>query len=92
VDNVYYDNIIHISVFHGAQQVYSHDFNKRDYKKLIPNQFLDESILSNMEYDSTDKSGFHFNATICIPDGASCYMVGTIISFNGGMKMELLDY
>src|SRR5574344_48629 len=92
VDNVYYDNIIHISVFHGAEQVYSRDFRKQMFSSMIPNRFLVQSILSNMEFDSVDKTGIHFNATICIPDGASCYMVGTTISFNGQMKMELLDY
>jgi hypothetical protein len=92
VDNVYYDNIIHISVFHGAEQLYSRDFNKQMFKGMVPDRFLVQSILSNMEFDSVDNSGFHFNATICIPDGASCYMVGITISFKGQMKMELMDY
>jgi hypothetical protein len=92
VDNVYYDNIIHVSVFHGAQQLYSRDLNKRMFSKLIPIQFLSQAILSNMEFDTVDNEGFHFNATICIPDGASCYMVGTVVSYTGQMNMELLDY
>lgn len=92
VDNVYYDNIIHVSVFHGAEQLYSRDFNKRMFGRLIPSRFLSQAILSDMDFDNVDNQGFHFDATICIPDGASCYMVGAIINFKGEMSMELLDY
>ncbi len=92
VDNVYYDNIIHISVFQGAQQLYSRDLNKKMFSRLIPMQFLSQAILSNMDFSTVDSKGFHFNATICIPDGASCYMVGTVVNYDGEMNMELLDY
>lgn len=92
IDNVYYDNIIHISVFKGAAQLYSHDLRKQMYSRLVPKQFLSQSILSDMTFYKADSEGFHFNATICMPDGASCYMLDTKISFNGRMTMELVDY
>lgn len=92
VDNVYYDNIIHVSVFHGAEQLYSKDVNKQMFRNMVPNQFLSQSILSNMDFNRVDNEGFHFDATICIPDGASCYMVDYNISLKGKIKMELLDY
>jgi hypothetical protein len=92
VDNVYYDNIIHISVFHGARQLYSRDFNKKMYAQLVPASFLSQSILGNMEFERVDADGFHFSATLCVPDAASCYKVGTIISKSGKMSMELLEH
>lgn len=92
VDNIYYDNIIHISVFKGAQQLYSHDFNKQMYSRFVPKQFLSQAILSDMEFNKVDSRGFHFNATICMPDGASCYLLDTKISLEGKMSMELLEY
>ena len=92
VDNVYYDNIIHISIFKGAAQLYSKDINKRMYSPLVPNQFLSQAILTNMEFGKADSHGFHFNATICVPDGASCYMLDTRVSFEGKLAMELLEY
>ena len=92
VENVYYDNIIHLSVFQGAQRIYSRDINKQLFAKDVPQQFLKQAILGNLEYDKTDASGFHFYATLCIPDEASCYLVETIISFNGQLSMELLQY
>lgn len=92
VDNIYYDNIIHISVFKGATQLYSRDFRKQMYARFVPRQFLSQSILSDMQFDKVDARGFHFNATICMPDGASCYMLDTKISLDGKMSMELLEY
>ena len=92
VENVYYDNIMHISVYNGAQSLYSSDFRKQQYMKLVPAKFLDEAVLANMEYSKADADGLHFNATLCIPDGASCYLVETIISYKGQMTMKLLEY
>lgn len=92
VDNIYYDNIIHISVYKGAAQLYSRDFRKQMYSRFVPKQFLSQSILSDMEFNKVDGGGFHFNATICVPDGASCYMLDTKISLHGKMSMELLEY
>ena len=92
VENVYYDNIMHISVFHGAQQVYSSDFRKQQYAGKVPAEFLDEAILANMEFSHVDASGLHFNATLCIPDGASCYLVESLITFQGHHSMRLVEY
>ena len=92
VDNVYYDNIIHVSIFKGATQIYSRDIKKQMYGRFVPRQFLSQSILSNMAFSRVDAQGFHFDSTICMPDGASCYMLDTNISFTGKLKMELLEY
>lgn len=92
VDNVYYDNIMHISVYKGAQRLFSSDFRKQQYAKMVPANFLEEAILANMEYNKIDAAGIHFNATLCIPDGASCYIVENLISYKGQMTMKLMEY
>lgn len=92
VENVYYDNIMHISIYNGAQRLYSSDFRKQQYAHLVPVKFLDEAVLANMEFAKADAAGLHFNATLCIPDGASCYLVETVISYKGEMTMKLLEY
>ena len=92
VDNVYYDNIMHVSVFSGARKLFSTDFKKQLYTQKIPQQFLDQSVLSNMEFSGVDGKGFHFVATICIPDGASCYKAENIVSFSGELTTSLLEY
>ena len=50
------------------------------------------TVLANMEYSKADAAGLHFNATLCIPDGASCYLVEAVISYKGEMTMKLLEY
>ena len=92
VENVYYDNIMHISVFHGSHQIFSSDFKKQMYDKFVPAGFLDDAILGAMDFSHIDDNGLHFDATLCIPDGASCYMVDTQIAFTGKQTMSLLEY
>ena len=91
VENVYYDNIMHISVFKGGQKLYSSDFRKQQYGNIVPSEFLTEAIFANMEYSHADAAGLHFNATLCVPDGASCYLVETLISYKGQMTMKMLE-
>ena len=92
VDNVYYDNIMHVSLFRGATKFFSRDFRKQDYAGKVPEQFLSQSVLANMEYAGADSRGFRFISTICIPDGASCYKAENIISFDGKLTMTLIEY
>ena len=92
VENVYYDNIMHIAVFKDAQRVFSSDFRKQQYASKVPKDFINDAILGNMEYSHIDAEGLHFNATLCIPDGASCYLVETIIDYGGKMSMKLVEY
>ena len=92
VENVYYDNIMHVSIYNGALRLYSSDFRKQQFAHLVPAKFLEEAVLANMEYDKADATGLHFNATLCIPNGASCYQVEIVISYKGQMTMKLLEY
>ena len=92
VDNVYYDNIMHISIYKGAQKLFSSDFRKSQYSKYVPADFLEQAVLGNMEFSSIDAAGLHFNATLCIPDGASCYLIETLISYKGEVKMKTIEY
>lgn len=92
VNHVYYDNLIHVSVFKGGQRLFAHNFRKQMYAAHVPADFLEQAILSNMEFDRADASGFRFNATLCVPNGASCYMVATNIGYDGKMTMKLIEY
>ncbi len=92
VDNVYYDNIINICVYKGAARLYSKDFSKEDFNGLISTRFLKQAILTDMTIDGMDSKGCRFNATVCNPDGASCYMVRIRVGFDGRMSKELIEY
>ena len=92
VENIYYDNIIHLSIFHGAAQIFSRDFRKSLYNQKVPSQVLSQSILNNMVFDKCDEDGLHFRTSICVPDDASCYMVGHTVSYKGQLTTQLLEY
>lgn len=92
VENVYYDNIIHLSVFQGAKQLFSRDFRKRQYQQRVPAQFFEQAVLNNMEYACTDGKGFHVNVSLCTPGDASCYLIEHVVSFDGQITTELLEY
>ncbi|MBO9159134.1 MAG: DUF4738 domain-containing protein, partial [Escherichia coli] len=78
--------------YHGAEQLYSRDFKKSMFAHLVPERFLSQAVLSNIDYSSVGSDGFHFDATLCIPDAASCYLLDAVISFDGEMRMEVIDY
>lgn len=92
VEKEYYDNIIHVSLFKLNQRLFTRDFNKRAFSADVPADFLEQSILGNIRYSHADAKGFHFYATVCIPDGEQCYMIEALISFEGKLSMKLMEY
>ena len=92
VDNVYYDNIIHIAVFCGAKKLFSRDFRKTDFRRQIPSDFLRQSIFSDMTFLHINPQGIHFTAAICIPDDPSSYLVDVAISFAGKLSMGVVNH
>ena len=91
VENVYFDNIIHISLYQGSNCLFSRDFKKSMYEGEVPPSFLEQAILGNMQYNLIDSHGVHFDATLCIPDEASCYLVETLIGFDGKFTLKLVE-
>ncbi len=91
VEKVYYDNIIHVSVFKGNQRLYSRDFKKQAFAAEVPDEYLQQSILGNITFNEVDAKGFHFDATVCIPDGESCYMIEALVSFTGELTTKLVE-
>ncbi len=92
VDQVYYDNIVHVSVFKGSQQVFSRDIRKQQYAKLVPEEFLANAILNDMIYEFSDGEGFHFNAHLCVPNEATSYVIANIVSRDGRLTTKIKEY
>ncbi|MCH4147197.1 MAG: DUF4738 domain-containing protein [Prevotella sp.] len=90
VDNVYYDNIIHLSIYKGALRLFSHDFRKQDFSKQVPGDYLSQSILGDLIFAKCDSKGIHYSASLAIPDGPSSYVVDITISYSGAIKMQVL--
>ena len=87
VDNVYYDNIIHLSVYRGAEKIYSSDITKKLYASKVPADFLNQSILGDMNLSRADSDGFHFETVIGIPEATTSYVLDTTVSKDGKIKV-----
>ena len=85
VENIYYDNIIHICVYKGKERLFSKDINKEMFARVVPADFLNNAILSDMDFVKVDEKGYRYVATLCIPDGAACYNVRLDVSKEGSI-------
>ena len=90
VENVYYDNIIHLSIFQGDHQLFSSDFRKKQYQPYVPEEFLDNAILNDIQLVRTDDNGFHLLSSLCVPDDASSYQVEHVVAFSGALTTQKL--
>ena len=91
VENIYYDNIIHMGIFKGAAKVYSSNFYKQDFKGKVPADFLNKSVLSDFIFNGIDAEGVHYNALLGIPDSPSSYVVEVLVSFGGKLTLRATD-
>lgn len=91
-DRVFYDNIIHLSVYQGDRKLFSSNISKQLFVNHVPHAFLSQAVLGNIKLSSVDSEGFHFDTTICIPEGASCYLLDINISLEGRMQIALKEY
>ena len=89
IDNVYYDNVIHICVFEGKNKLFGKDIYKKDFENIIPEEFLQWAILSDMEFIGVNENGYQYQATVCIPDEISCYLINISISTDGKILYTL---
>ena len=90
VDNLYYDNIIHICVYDGNKKLCSKDINKNMMSGIIPDDFLQNSILADMDFVGVNSKGYRYQAKVGIPDEASCYLVDVIIDKKSNVKFNVV--
>ena len=88
VDNIYHDNIIHLSIFKGAAKVFSSDFRKQDFRHYVSKNILDEAILSDLLFNKIDKNGIIYTAVLGIGDSNMSYEVSVIIGFDGKIRIK----
>lgn len=90
IENIYYDNIIHISIFKGAQKLFSKDFTKSDFAEAVPENMLRQSILSDIVLMSLKDDGFHYQTQLAIPDSPSSFLVELVVSYEGKTSLQVL--
>lgn len=87
MDNIYYDNIIHICIYEGRKCLFSSDITKQMLENVISTDFLQQSILSEMNFKNVDRKGFHYQATVCIPESSVCNIANLLVSFDGKLTI-----
>ena len=91
VDNVYYDNIVNLNVFNGAQKVFSRDFHKKDFERMLPASFYSQAILSDLEFAGVDANGIKYYAILAMPDTSISYQVAVLVSFSGKWTVKRVE-
>lgn len=90
-ENIYYDNIVHVSVYRGAAKVFSKDFRKDDFAETVPANMLKQCVLSDIKLIEASDDGLHYRAQLAIPDSPSSFMAELIISYDGKTKVRVFE-
>ncbi len=91
VENVFYDNKVHLSIHSSGNEIFSKDFLKSDFEAYFPNYMLSECILSNITLSGVDDKGFHFLSQMAIPDSPSSFIVEFVVSFKGKVAFSKFE-
>ena len=89
VDNVYYDNIIHICVYKGKEELCGKDIKRAMFEGIVPTEFLSVSILEDMSFMGVKDDRFLFRAVLRVPDGP-CYYSQVLIDENDKVEVSLI--
>ncbi|MCR4766307.1 MAG: DUF4738 domain-containing protein [Bacteroidaceae bacterium] len=88
IERVYYDNIIHICVYDGAQEIFGRDIDKFFFKDNVAEEELAVSVLSDMDFSGVDDSGYHYQAILTVPDSPVSHHIHLIISPKGDIQID----
>lgn len=89
VDNVYYDNIVNLNVYHGAQRLFGGDFRKQQFAGKAPEQFLKQGVLSDLTFVKCDAGGIHYSATLVVPGSSmTTYQAGITVGYDGRLGLK----
>lgn len=88
MDNLYYDNVMHICVYEGKKSLYAKDITKQLFSNYVPEGFLQQAILSDMNFMGINRSGYHYQALICIPESSVCRVMNLTAGFDGKLTIS----
>ena len=77
MDNVYYDNVMHICVYEGKKSLFASDITKQMFDKVVPEDFLVQAILSDTKFFFFFRNGFHYQDILVIPE-SSVYSIAEL--------------
>lgn len=87
MDNIYYDNIMHICVYEGRKSLFASDITKQMFDKVVPADFLLQAILSDTRFIKVDRNGFHYQAVLAIPESSIYSIANMEVGFDGKLTI-----
>lgn len=87
LDNAYYDNVMHICVYEGKKSLFASDVTKQMFEKVVPADFLAQSILSDTKFVKVDRNGFQYQAILSIPESSIYSIANLTVSFDGQLSI-----
>lgn len=91
VDNVYYDNVIHICVYEGKKLLYGKDVTKKVFATIFPEEVLNQTILSDMNFINVDGKGYHYEAMLRIPESSVYHLVSLTIGTDKQLHIKMVE-
>ena len=88
VDNVYYDNVIHICVYEGRQMLYGKDITKKMFAGIFPTETLNQMLLADMNFMGVNNKGYQYQATLCVPESSVYSLANITIGFDNQMSIK----
>lgn len=88
VYNVYFDNVIHICVYEGKKMLYGQDITKQMFADLFSENVLSQTILADMNFVGVNSEGYHYQATLGIPESSVCNLVNMTIDFDNKLSVK----
>lgn len=88
VDNVYYDNVIHICVYEGKNLLYGQDITKKLFASVFPEEFLSQTILADMNFMGVNHDGYQYQATLRVPESSVYTLVDLAIGFDKQLTVK----
>lgn len=87
MDNVYYDNVMHICVYEGKKSLFASDIIKQMFAGVVPEDFLAQAVLSDTRFMKVDRNGFHYQAILAIPESSIYSIADMEVSFEGDLTI-----
>lgn len=92
IEQVYYDNVMHICVYEGKRCLYDSDIKKQDFGHLFSKEQIEGSILADMVFLGVNKDGFHYQTVLTVPESYVGHLIDLYVSTEGKLTSKLGEH
>lgn len=89
VESLFYDNLVYIALYEGQHKIFGQNILKKEFSQLVPQAYLEQAILSEIQVQGPSADGIRFTAILSIPDSYTNYRVNIDITPEGKKKLSI---